>query len=154
MSAAVTLALPGRGRGRLNAVALAAHEAEIEAFCAFILDIRSSLDFTPQLRGWCYILENAGRITKADFDRAEQFITDRRKDGGLPLDVTAVDEARTFNDEPYPWINRGATPTILPTVRRPKSPRSSTPMICSESLGAHTRGTRRSGSGRGSRSSS
>ncbi len=51
------------------------------------------LDFRVSARGWCYILEEHG-LGKGDFDRAERIINRCRKDGPLPLDICAEDDAR------------------------------------------------------------
>ena len=51
------LALPRHGRGRKTAEAQRLYEAEIDAFCRLILEIKSRLDFQVSARGWCYILE-------------------------------------------------------------------------------------------------
>jgi hypothetical protein len=45
-------------------------------------------------RGWCYVLENNGDITKGQFGRAEDLINECRKTGLLPIDFTAEDDAR------------------------------------------------------------
>ena len=46
-------------------------------------------------RGWDYLLENAGTITKGDLDAAQRLINECRKNGHLPLDICAVDDKRT-----------------------------------------------------------
>ena len=71
------------------------YEAELKAFCAEILRIRSTLDFAVSARGWGYILEGQGVITKGDLDAAQELITDCRKSGYLPIDICAVDERRS-----------------------------------------------------------
>ena len=48
----------------------ARYEADLAAFCAAILEIRSRLGL-GQSRGWCYILEEHG-LGKGDFDAAER----------------------------------------------------------------------------------
>jgi hypothetical protein len=52
------------------------------------------MDFAVGVRGWCYILEGRGHITKGEFDACENFITDCRKTGDLPLDICAEDDSR------------------------------------------------------------
>jgi len=52
------------------------------------------MDFAVGVRGWCYILEGRGHITKGEFDACENFITDCRKSGDLPLDICAEDDSR------------------------------------------------------------
>jgi hypothetical protein len=53
------------------------------------------MDFEVGVRGWCYILEGRGHITKGEFGACEAFITDCRKAGDLPLDICAEDDSRT-----------------------------------------------------------
>jgi hypothetical protein len=52
------------------------------------------MDFAVGVRGWCYILEGRGHITKGEFDACENFITACRKAGDLPLDICAEDDSR------------------------------------------------------------
>src|SRR5262245_31777752 len=92
MMAAVKL--PRRGRGRPSPSADAIYRAKVASWCALILEINSSMDFSVGARGWCYILENRNALSKGDFDVAEKLITDCRKTGDLPLDICAEDDAR------------------------------------------------------------
>lgn len=86
--------LPETGRGRKSAAKQAEYDAQLDAFAARLLEIRSSLDFTPGSRGWCYLLEQYGVIGKSQFKRTETLINDFRKSGRLPLDFCASDEKR------------------------------------------------------------
>ena len=61
------------------------------------MEIGSRLEFRVSSRGWCYILENAGAITKGAFDRVERLINDGRKKGKLPLGICSEDTAREFD---------------------------------------------------------
>jgi hypothetical protein len=110
------LLLPRRARGRPSPNAEAAYKEQRQAFCTLILEIRSTLDFAVGVRGWCYILEGRGRITKGEFDACESFITACRKTGALPLDICAEDDARetigleevtsnTVEEEAESWID-------------------------------------------------
>jgi hypothetical protein len=92
-----TIALPVRARGRQTAEAQARYEADLQAFCAAILEIRSRLDFQVSSRGWCYILEEHG-LAKGAFDAAERLIVACRKSGDLPLDICADDRARAADN--------------------------------------------------------
>jgi len=96
--AAEQIVFPRRGRGRLSPAARARHEAELAAFCAGLLEIKSRLDFEVSARGWGYLLENDGAITKDELDACERMITECRKSGLLPLDICAVDETRSFEN--------------------------------------------------------
>ena len=108
--------LPRRGRGRPSPSADAAYRANVASWCALILEINSSMDFSVGARGWCYILENRNALRKGDFDVAEKLITDCRKSGDLPLDICAEDDARetigleeitgnTVGEEAESWID-------------------------------------------------
>jgi hypothetical protein len=92
------LTLPRRPRGRLSAAAEEAYKAERSAFCKAILEIQSTLDFTPSARGWGYILENAKAITKDELDACENLINECRKSGELPLEICSADETRAFEN--------------------------------------------------------
>lgn len=94
------LILPRRNKGRQSASAIAIYSAQLEAFCAAILEIKSRLDFEVSSRGWAYILEEYG-LGKGDFDVAENLIKECRKSGLLPLNITATDSAREFEGVRY-----------------------------------------------------
>lgn len=95
-----SLVLPRRSKGRQSASAIAIYNAQLEAFCAAILEIKSRLDFEVSSRGWAYILEEYG-LGKGDFDVAENLIKECRKSGLLPLNITATDSAREFEGVRY-----------------------------------------------------
>jgi hypothetical protein len=88
-------ALPRRRRGRQNDATEAKYQAALQAFCARIFEIKSRLDFEVSTRGWCYLLEGEGVITKGEFTAAERLITCCRKDGKLPLNICADDAKRS-----------------------------------------------------------
>lgn len=92
-----SIALPAAKRGRKTAAQQVEHAAALARFYEAILEINSRLDFKVSARGWCYLMENAGAITKADFARVEDLINAARKSGALPLDICAVDESRSFD---------------------------------------------------------
>lgn len=92
-----TIELPTAKRGRKTTAQQAEHAAALTRFYEAILEINSTLDFKVSARGWCYLMENAGAITKADFSRVEDLINAARKSGALPLDICAVDESRSFD---------------------------------------------------------
>jgi hypothetical protein len=90
----VTICLPESRKGRRSAAQQVMEDRQFDAFITKLKEIGSRLDFTPGTRGWCYLAENEGMITKGDFDRLEGLITKWRKDGRLPLDFCACDEKR------------------------------------------------------------
>ena len=67
--------LPKRPRGRPSLAAEAEYQKQVDAFCALILKIRSTMDFAVGSRGWCYILERRG-LRKGDFNNAQRLITE------------------------------------------------------------------------------
>jgi hypothetical protein len=86
--------LPRRPRGRSNPAANQRYELQCAAFANLINQIQSRLDFRPGARGWCYLLENEGLITKGEFADAEFVINRLRKNGMLDLDICAQDGRR------------------------------------------------------------
>src|SRR5262245_59049886 len=90
------LHLPVSGHLR-SAAGKAQYQAELAAFYAGILYLAATLEFQVSSRGWCYILENAGVVSKGQFDKVERLLTEGRKSGQLPLDICAEDSARQFD---------------------------------------------------------
>jgi hypothetical protein len=101
------ISLPRRPPCRPTAAINAQYEADLEAFCAAIVELNSGLDFKVSSRGWCYLLEEHG-LAKGDFNSAQTLINDCRKSGRLPLDICAEDGRREF--EHLEFINH-KTPT-------------------------------------------
>jgi hypothetical protein len=85
--------LPKRRPGRQSDAATFEYEEKVANFCSLILQIKSTMDFAVGSRGWCYILEHRG-LTKGNFGAAPTLINDCRKNGLLPLDICAEDDAR------------------------------------------------------------
>jgi hypothetical protein len=83
--------------GRPTAETNADYNAAVLRFCVGIKELKSTLDFEVSSRGWCYILEEHG-LRKDDFDQAQKVINDCRKNGHLPIDICAEDEARSFDN--------------------------------------------------------
>jgi hypothetical protein len=112
------VALPRRSRGYQSDSAKARYQAEIEAFCGRLLEIRSRLDFEVSSRGWSYILEDRAGLGKGDFDAAERLIVECRKAGDLPLNICADDGARAADhveslDETTPKRRRARSSTAF-----------------------------------------
>ncbi|CAG4900280.1 hypothetical protein [Paraburkholderia saeva] len=94
LSADDPLRLPQRPRGRLTAVAQAQHECDLDRFTEALKKEQSRFGNNRiSVRGWCYLLEQHG-LMKGDFPKAQRMINDFRKEGRLPVDFTASDEAR------------------------------------------------------------
>jgi hypothetical protein len=81
--------LPIRTKGRPTTVSNARYEAKLATCAADIEKIRSRLEFAPSSRGWCYVLEGEGLITKGQFGPAQDIINDLRK-SGLLLSTSAA----------------------------------------------------------------
>lgn len=88
--------LPKSKRGRKSAAEQALHADQLSAFYAAIMEIDSRLDFKVSARGWCYLIEQAGAITKGEFGKVEDLITAGRKSGALPMDICCEDKSRDF----------------------------------------------------------
>jgi hypothetical protein len=88
-----TIVFPRQRRGRPTAATKERYQHDLEAFCAAIRKINSTLDFQVSSRGWCYILEEYG-LGKGDFNAAQALINDCRKTGLLPIGICAEDESR------------------------------------------------------------
>ena len=86
--------LPTRKRGAQSAKAKEEYERALSEWCQEIIQTATKMDFKIGARDWCYVLENAGSLTKGQFDAAEKLIGDCRKDGHLPLDICAIDKGR------------------------------------------------------------
>lgn len=97
--------LPETKRGRRTPQQQADHDRAVEQFAELVLEIDSTLDFKVGSRGWCYILEQHG-LDKGDFDKAQRLINECRKNGVLPIDICADDDAR----QPKHLLLAGADP--------------------------------------------
>ena len=100
------LTLPRKGH-RLSAVAEAAHDLKIRAFCAVVMDIDRALAVRPGRRGLCYHMEGDPRldIKKDEFEAVERFIIECTKKGYLPWDLCAEDESRAWTIDEYDWLD-------------------------------------------------
>jgi len=96
-----TIAIPRRRKGRPWPKAEAHYLTTLRDFAHTLSEIASRLDDKVSARGWCYILENEGRLSKGDFDQAEAAINECRREGLLPVDFTASDESRSFDCVQY-----------------------------------------------------
>jgi len=79
-------------RGRASNAAI--EKVILQPLVDIILDERAKMGFAPTLRGWCYVLEGLGICTKGDFENVTNRITRARKNGMLPLEITAEDGTR------------------------------------------------------------
>jgi len=71
-----------------------------EAYRIFVHQIKvlgEQIGFKVSARGWCYQMESFGLINKDEFDRVESIINKCRRNGLLPIDFTAEEDARKFS---------------------------------------------------------
>jgi hypothetical protein len=79
--------LPSRGANRYT---------ELTAFANTLLKIDEETGFKVSSRGWAYQLEGLGLIPKGEFNRVQNLINECRKNGLLPIDFVAEEDARKF----------------------------------------------------------
>lgn len=95
--------LPRRGRGALSAAKQDEHDEAMRQFARDIREIASRTDFSMSARGWGYYLEGLGSIDKGDINLVERTINNCRKDGTLPMDITAPDSKREWSN--VGWVD-------------------------------------------------
>lgn len=71
---------------------------QLDTFVEFIEGISSDIGFKVSSRGWGYILEQRGIITKNQFDKVEGLINRCRREGLLPVDFVAEESSRAFSN--------------------------------------------------------
>jgi len=71
---------------------------KIGDFVDFIKQKSDEIGFRVSSRGWGYILEQAGYITKDQFNKVEDLINRCRKSGLLPVDFVAEESSRQFSE--------------------------------------------------------
>ena len=59
-------------------------------------DLQAKIGFRVSARGWCYAMEQAGYVNKSQFNKVEEAINTCRKEGVLPVDFVAEEDARAF----------------------------------------------------------
>ena len=111
--------LPKRARaaGR-TAAALARELAEDRALCDWLEERWQTHGFAFGVRGWAYVVEGEGFITKSEFKSFEKWVARVRKDGLLHPDVVSEDDGRKTDhleqvspDDPAAyadWVRWGA----------------------------------------------
>jgi hypothetical protein len=70
---------------------------QLMKFSHGIVKLSQRIDFRMSSRGYAYFLQNMGKITKDEFDRAERLIGECVKNGWIPIDTLAKDEGREFS---------------------------------------------------------
>lgn len=75
---------------------------QLSEFVDFINELSDGIGFRISPRGWGYVLEQRGLITKDQFDKVEGVINRCRKEGLLPVDFVAEEAARAFSNLEVP----------------------------------------------------
>jgi hypothetical protein len=73
-------------------------KTRIQGFVDFMLALNQQIGFKVSSRGWGYIMEQKGIITKDQFDKIEDVINRARRKGMLPVDFVAEEKAREFEE--------------------------------------------------------
>lgn len=71
--------------------------ARYPEFAHYLMSIYQESGGSWSSRGWCYILEGKGVITKNQFTKVNTWLNDCIKRGLIPVDVVAQDRARMFD---------------------------------------------------------
>jgi hypothetical protein len=73
------------------------YEERLEDFAneILVIDSQRTKPIKYSSRGWCYLLEGLGKISKGEFEACQKAINDCRKIGLLPIDFVAEDQDLT-----------------------------------------------------------
>lgn len=98
--------LPISKKGRKSKEDLKQYNQQLKGFAEGLIQLQTKiagklyedLDEKDKIsaRGWCYLLEGLKLIDKTQFDYAQRLINHCRKEGFLPIDFVASDQARKF----------------------------------------------------------
>lgn len=70
----------------------------LKQFAEVFKEYQKRIDFKVSARGWAYLMEQAGFITKDKFDLVNDLLNRCRKRGLLPVDFCAEDVGRQFHE--------------------------------------------------------
>lgn len=96
--------LPNQKKGRKSVRDKLIYESELRNFAYKLKELQFRIAGKLHIRdkdkisarGWCYLIEGFGAITKDQFDRCFKVINFCRKEGYLPIDFVAQDSSREF----------------------------------------------------------
>jgi len=71
-------------------------------FAEYLQNLSEEIGFKVSARGWAYLLETRRLINKDEFDKVNNLINKCRKQGYLPIDFVAEDNAREFKNVEKP----------------------------------------------------
>lgn len=72
-------------------------KSRLSDFADMLMDMHYNIGFKVSSRGWCYLMEQAGHIDKSQFGKIEDVINRCRREGILPVDFVAEEDARAFS---------------------------------------------------------
>lgn len=75
----------------------------LEEFAQTLMQLSEQIGFKVSARGWAYLMEQNGLITKAQFDKVNNLINTCRKKGFLPIDFVAEESSRQFYGVETPY---------------------------------------------------
>jgi hypothetical protein len=78
------------------------NRAQLQEFADELETMSRQIGFKVSSRGWGYLLENARIINKDQFDKVESLINRCRREGLLPVDFVAEEDARAFRGVELP----------------------------------------------------
>lgn len=99
-----TIKLPNNTKGRKSEAQHIQYNSDLKDFADKLMELQIEIAGTNYIRekdkvsarGWCYLLEGFGTITKDQFDQGFKIINLCRKEGYLPIDFVAQDVSREF----------------------------------------------------------
>lgn len=75
---------------------------DLRDFAEYLENISENIGFKVSARGWAYLLETNRMINKDEFDKVNNLINKCRKQGFLPIDFVAEEDARAFKNVEKP----------------------------------------------------
>jgi hypothetical protein len=69
---------------------------KLKEFADILQNMSAQIGFKVSSRGWCYLMEQAGYINKNQFDKVDNAVNKCRKEGLIPVDFVAEEDARAF----------------------------------------------------------
>lgn len=75
---------------------------KLKQFADIMVEMGDQIGFKVSARGWGYLMEQSGYITKAQFDKVENAVNRCRKEGLLPIDFIAEEMSRAFKGVSQP----------------------------------------------------